>query len=256
MAKVYRAVPILSSTIYRKRGLNNYNISLEQELYDMGFIDFEDSALFFRISEEKCNTFDHISERAKSFFLFPIDALYSTFKSINRNYYSCCEWEILEFDIPDEILLEYCGYGFYNEIARIEFRIPISVFQNNSIHPDRKHDNDILKQNIINSNKEYIEKFNIAEENKALADILIEKMPDFAEAAINGKREYTDCPFITNNRFSIRAYDLFHKENSQYLTDEEILVLLESKLSVSKDIIKIWRSVESVSHDIYIDLCY
>ena len=227
MTKVYRAVPILSSTIYRKKGLNNYNISLEKEFYDMGFIDFEDSALFFRTSEDKCNTFDCIIEREKSFFLFPVDAIYSTFTSINRMYYSCCEWEVLEFDIPDEILLEYCGYGFYNEIARIEFRIPISVFQNNSPQLERKFDNETLIKKIIDSNNEYIEKFKITKENKELADLLVEKMSSFAQKAINGKREYIDCPFITNKSFLVSANEIYHQETSQYLTDEEKLILLK-----------------------------
>lgn len=257
MALVYRVVPSSSATIIRKKCISLYNINLESEFYDMGYLDFEKSALFFKTPDlEDFNTFKYSSEPTKAFFLFPIDAILNTFRSINGFYYSRKEWKVLEYNIPNEILKEYCGYGFYDEIARVEFKIPISEFKKYEPINKKQLDTTLLYENIIEESNRTIELIELTEEDKKNVEIIKPKLPICANKSIEGRREYFECPFITNNNFLVNFRDIYKREKSQYLSLHEILELLKSKINVSDDIITIWKSLEKPSQEVYLDWKY
>ncbi len=132
MAVIYRTVPSLTSTIKKFGTLRSEQENLEGIMYDLGYISFEDVYPFYKRNDEVVNTFKLANEYYKFFFLFAYDALMCTFSSIEGYCYDKWNFELLEYDIPTEILLKYCGYGFYKENAHIEFCIPESEFKNNS----------------------------------------------------------------------------------------------------------------------------
>lgn len=252
MSLVYRVVPSSTATFIRTKNISVYNINLESEFYDMGYLDFENSALFFKNPDlEDCNTFEYTSETTKAFFLFPIDAIVNTFRSINGFYYSRREWKVLEYNIPDEILKEYCGYGFYQGKARIEFRIPISEFKKYTPEEPKELDETMLYEHILEENDKIIEAIEFSEEDKQILEIIRPKLPLCAKKAIEGRREYLKCPFITNNNFLVTLSDIYKKEKNQYISLEEMLCLLKSKINVSDNTIDVWKSLEKSSDDVY-----
>jgi len=202
MALVYRAIPILSTTLLRKKQIGERNISLEEYFYDLGFIDFENSAPFYRISEDSCSTFKYPEEETKAFFLFPFDAVSATLQSVNKKFYHHHEWKILEYDIPDDILTEYCGYGFYDGETKIEFRIPISEFKKWA-NPAHTIDINVLHKMITESVKKAIDEYKINEVDHKIADIISDELEEITKTCIDATREYFDCPFITNNNHLI-----------------------------------------------------
>lgn len=134
MTLIYRTVPSFSSTLKRFGLLNKDQENLEGIMYDLGYISFEDVSPFFEQNgEETLNTFKLLDDYYKFFFLFPYDALINTFFSIEGYCYDKFHFELLEYDIPTEILLKYCGYGFYRDYAHVEFCIPESEFQKFSL---------------------------------------------------------------------------------------------------------------------------
>lgn len=133
MALIYRTVPSFEETKKLFGKINKEQQNLEGILYDLGFISFENGYPFFRQNgESSINTFQLKDKRHKFFFFFPYDALMCTFGNIESRCYNQYKWELLEYAIPDEFLLEYCGYGFYRGSAHVEFSIPENIFQENS----------------------------------------------------------------------------------------------------------------------------
>jgi len=250
MALVYRAIPILSTTLLRKKQIGERNISLEEYFYDLGFIDFENSAPFYRISEDSCSTFKYPEEETKAFFLFPFDAVSATLQSVNKKFYHHHEWKILEYDIPDDILTEYCGYGFYDGETKIEFRIPISEFKKWA-NPAHTIDINVLHKMITESVKKAIDEYKINEVDHKIADIISDELEEITKTCIDATREYFDCPFITNNNHLIKRNDLIYK-NERYLYYHEILSYLERKnIPVNDNMIGLHKLFEHDSDDIY-----
>lgn len=133
MTLVYRTVPSLAKTSKKFGTLNKEQQNIEGILYDLGYISFEEVYPFFRRNEEATNTFKLLDENYKFFFLFSYDALMCTFSSIEGLCYEKYNFELLEYNIPKEILLNYCGYGFYKGCAHVEFCIPENEFKCHSL---------------------------------------------------------------------------------------------------------------------------
>lgn len=133
MAMVYRTVPSFLATARKFGSLNKAQENLEGMMYEAGYISFEDVYSFFKRNDEGViSTFSIGNENHKCFFLFSYDALMCTFSSIDGYSYDKYKFELLQYDIPLDILLKYCGYGFYRGNAYVEFCIPESEFKKNS----------------------------------------------------------------------------------------------------------------------------
>ena len=57
--------------------------------------------------------------------------LANSFKRDKSKYNLLYEYVILEIDLPDELVKNYLGWGYYNEINRLEARIPYQVLYQN-----------------------------------------------------------------------------------------------------------------------------
>lgn len=215
MTKVYRAVPSFIDTILKYNELNSKYANMEAKLYENNIISFEPTPPFFRRnSEGALNTFSYRDEKFKGFFLFPIDAVKNPFSAIERYYYGNKEWEVLEYDIPDEILLKYCGYGFYSGDALVEFAIPESVFQN-----EEKIDDVVLQKKLYNILKEFANEF-----NSSVTFDLIE-----IENVIKSLRNAYSSPYITGKKIVINREELINDTRKDFITDEEMINLIEKK---------------------------
>lgn len=222
MAIVYRTVPSLASTIERFNSLNSQQENLEGIMYDFGYISFEDVYPFYTQNEEITNTFKLANENYKFFFLFSYDALMCTFSSIDGYCYAKWNFELLEYNIPIEILLKYCGYGFYNGKSHVEFCIPESEFNKNS---SKKLDIKLLENKL----SKYKELENISDyEDKRLY------LTDF----ITGKKLLYDCSELYNE------HDI--------LSFQKIIEQLNQKGIISPDNIhEIYEMFKIQSYDVY-----
>lgn len=223
MALIYRAVPSLTATMDKFNSISRMQTNLEGIIYDLGYISFEDVYPFFKQDrEQKCNTFDLLNEYYKFFFLFPYDALIKTFSSIESICYSEDYFDLLEYDVPKEILLEYCGYGFYNGQAHVEFCIPESEFQKNS---STTLDTKSLK-NQLSMNKE-------------LSNV----------SHYEGKRAYK-TNFVTRKRILYDAEELYDEHD--FLSFQRIIDQLNQKGIISpNNINEIYEMFKIQSYDVY-----
>lgn len=239
MTKVYRTVPSFSAMVNSRYNLNEENCSLEGELYQLGITSFEiDNVFFSRSREEVINTFLSNNEYNKFFFLSPIDAIRRTSR-VNLELYPIFVFELLEYDIPDEILLDSCGCGFYSGKPVIEFCIPESVFSNEN---PTVVDEERIRESLNNTYLNYIQT------NNEKADI--PKLNEAISTLMEAQRQIHLGKYITGNRCIIDQFDLFEKDNQGsivgYLSNDDLSVYLESKnikcnqkvLSVCEDISK------------------
>lgn len=239
MTKVYRTVPSFPAMVSNRYKINEENCSLEGELYQLGITSFEiDNVFFSRYREEDINTFLLNNEYNKFFFLSPIDAIQRTSR-VNLELYPIFVFELLEYDIPDEILLESCGCGFYSDTPVIEFCIPESVF---SCENPTVIDEERLRESLTNTYLNYIQT------NNGKADI--PKLNQAISTLMKAQRQIHLGKYITGNRCIIDQFDLFEKDNQGsivgYLSDDDLSAYLESRnikcnqkvLSVCEDISK------------------
>ena len=222
MAIVYRTVPSLTSTTEKFGTLNSQQENLEGIMYDLGCVSFENVYPFFTRNEEVVNTFKFLDECYKFFFLFSYDAIMCTFSSIDGYCYEKWQFELLEYNIPAEILLKYCGYGFYKGKAHVEFCIPESEFDKNS---SKKLDIRLLENEL----SKYKELNNISNyDNKRLY------LTDF----ITGKRNLYDCGEL---------YD-----EHDILPFQKIIEQLNQKGIISpNNIYEIYETFNMQSNDVY-----
>lgn len=227
MGLVYRTVPSLASTIKKFGSLNSMQENLEGIIYDLGYISFEDVYPFFRQNEGAVNTFRLLNENYKFFFLFSYDALMRTFSSIEGISYEKYKFELLEYDIPSEILLKYCGYGFYNGWAHVEFCIPESEFKNFS-------SNTVDIELLANELTKYSELTNISH--------------------FKNKRAYI-TEFITGKRILYDANELY--DENGFLTFQKIIEQLNLKGIISpNNTFEIYEMFKKQSNDVYEDREY
>lgn len=223
MAFVYRTVPSLTSTIKKFGSLSSDQENLEGTLYDLGYISFENVYPFFRQNEGNVNTFRFLDEDYKFFFLFSYDALMCTFSSIEGLCYDKYNFELLEYDIPSEILLKYCGYGFYNGSAHIEFCIPESEFKRNSL-------------GAINTG------------------ILSSELSIYNVSHFENKRAYI-TKFITDKRILYDTSELY--DENDFLTFPKIVEQLNQKgIISSNNIFEMYEMFQRSSDDVYNDCEY
>ncbi len=104
----------------------------EDAFYDLGYLNMNNGCPYFNMGSglDAVNSFDYVEEDCKYFYLFPWDALLNS-KYIG-NIYSDMEISILEYDIPQDILIECLGFGYYDGCHIPEFQIPTSKLRNNN----------------------------------------------------------------------------------------------------------------------------
>lgn len=200
MALVYRIVPSLTSTIEKFGSLNKEQENLEGILYDLGYISFEETYSFFNQEydvREFITTFKPKDENHKSFFLFSYDALIHSFR-ICSLCYAKYNFELLEYDIPKDLLLQYCGYDFYKEKAYVTFCIPESEFKKNATKM-------LSREQLADELSKYKELKNRFHENKGV----------YPTHFITGKRNLYDTSEL-------------YKEND-FLSFQEIMEQLNQK---------------------------
>lgn len=240
MTLVYRAVPSLSSSIRKFEDLEPKNASIESVLYQLGFVDFEYCYRFFKSSDEILNTFQIGGEECKYFYLFPQDAVMLPHSCIEYAAYGR-EWEILEYDIPEDILLDYCGYGFYDGKAIIEFCIPKKVFENNE---NIKIDDDLLTQKIEESNIDYINNFNV--KDLGFHELFCKLIPICFQA----KRDVYKSTYVTYNKILLSFRELY--ENDDFIDAQSVIDLLCKKgITRSDEIIHIYDELLKSVYQVY-----
>lgn len=100
--------------------------SSEDAFYDLGYLNIQKGGSYFNTGDF-VNSFAYNREECKYFFLFPWDAL------LNSKYMmDDMEINILEYDIPQKLLIECLGFGYYDGWKIPEFRIPLSMLRNNN----------------------------------------------------------------------------------------------------------------------------
>lgn len=150
-----------------------------------------------------------------------------TFSSIERFCYDGDNFELLEYDIPSETLLKYCGYGFYNGCAHAEFSIPESEFAKASFGTI---DNELLAKKLSNYSE--------------LTDL----------SSFENKKAYlTDFP--TGKRIFYDATELYKEDD--FLSFQEIIEQLYTKGILSpNNISKVYEMFKKRSYDIQRDKEY
>lgn len=127
MALVYRVIPIPEASYMEQGFIGTCIQTPEKEFYDLGYLDFPKNMPYFKL-EENSNTFERPEPETetKAFFLFPLHALYAS-RWIERfdGYYSSSSVWLCEYEIPNDILIEYLGFGYYRNVEIPEFQIPI-----------------------------------------------------------------------------------------------------------------------------------
>lgn len=249
MANVYRVVPSFPATVAKHQEIDQKLGNIEGELYDLGLISFEHGYPFIKSAgEESLNTFPrNCADPCKFFFLFPFDAAWTAFRSIEKSCFSHYEWEMLEYDMPDDILIQYCGYGFYSEKARVEFRMPESYFQGTV---PKVIDNEELSNQLLKSYQKYVHQFGHN------SDQFQDKFKEAISVAIEATRSYYESSFITKNRIVFSRDELFkHDENNEIidiLRNEELISVFQQKgINCSDDLLSIYDSLEMDSRDVY-----
>ncbi len=182
---VYRVVPNRFITmIDSERVWYLDTLTSEDVFYDLGYMNFSDAHSYFPLHSSdpvvggRLNTFKDINEKTKAFFLFPWDAI-RNIRFFKRRY-SREVASILEYDISDEILSEYLGFGYYNGEEIPEFRIPYRIL---------KGEENLLEEINDEFRKVLIDKYRT--EIKNSVDLFL---PVFSKriSNINGFKKYVD----------------------------------------------------------------
>lgn len=235
MTKVYRSVPLLEDTISKHEKLNPRLGNMESKLYELGIIPFENVYSFFHTNGDSAlNTFSYKHEHYKSFFLFPIDAVIKPFTTIERYCYNHKRWEILEYDIPDDILLNFCGYGYYNEKTIVEFSIPESAFNVSDKIEDivlKKKINDILNQTIL-------ENLDNGFDQKEITKFL------------DTTRSAYFSSFITGNKIIIKRDEVLNENKNDFINDEDAVKLLKEKGIKCSNFLPLYYELMKYSNDV------
>lgn len=219
--KVYRCVPNNIITALDKGIIWPAAQTSEDILYDLGYMNFTNANPYFLISSN-LNTFECFNEKSKSFFLFPWDAI-RNMMFIERRY-SRLGASILEYEIPDEILMEYLGIGFYDGVEIPEFKIPISILKSDELifkEMPEEIKNLFIEtyknrgKEIINFILPFIENRLKSNEDKKEVINYIEKF--FNESCLNMLFKYLGMFFksnlITGRRFFVSNRDIFNLTN-------------------------------------------
>lgn len=136
---VYRVVPEnIATVIGSECGCFDLQAQTSEDaFYDIGYMNFTDANSYFKLKSSdplisrSLNTFGKTDEKTKAFFLSPWDAVCCSIY-LNYDFYSSLGVNIFEYDIPDDILSNYFGFGSYNGEYIPEYRIPISVLKGNA----------------------------------------------------------------------------------------------------------------------------
>lgn len=237
MALVYRVIPIPEAS-YIESGCIAKNIqTLEKQFYDLGYINFSKADPCFRlnVSGENINTFDTPDCETKAFFLFPLDALRASVY-IQRGYYTNKFVWLCEYDIPDEILKKYLGFGYYNESPIAEFQIPINELCNLETVKEECDESmlDDLKNACYDSVSDFCDTCIISpdyddERAEKIRNVLVAKLPNRFESRIEKMGKFAPTNIITGRCF-INDRDKYWKyedgtliaNSNGILTDENI----------------------------------
>lgn len=189
--KVYRVVPNCFFT--GKKLDNSGKISLESLYYKMGYTSFSS-----KVKRDDYNSLNCKNYQGKFFYLFAEDAVFEGSSLINgyhRLRANICS--ILEYDIPEDMIIKHIGYGDYTYDIMPLFLIETFLEKDDF-------------GSVILSNE-------IAEDKKLKC--LVETLKDSLRIA----EEYDS--FEDKNYYK----DLFQGFNLSSLTDEEIMHVLLSK---------------------------
>lgn len=150
--KIYRTIPdSFSSFANRNYSKANVRIALENIYYRMGYAYF--------IEKIGCHDFNNLNceeKIGKYFYLFPEDAILEGSKLL-QNYHRLrgSTYLIIEYDVPEEVILKNIGYGDYTSDIMPMYIMETFIEKND-------FGNIILSSNQIESDKK----------NKCLIDAL------------------------------------------------------------------------------------
>jgi len=171
--KIYRVVP---SSLLTNERLNSTNLTgIEDIYYKMGYTSFLGKRGFHVYNNLEISPTDE----GKYFFLFFDDALFQGFNLISgfhRLRMDNCS--IIEYDIPEDIILKNIGYGDYTEGIFTEYKVET-----------------FIKKNELDG--EVITTENVSKEQKilTLTDILTEELKQINEY---GFSSFDDMNFYIN----------------------------------------------------------
>lgn len=106
--KIYRALP----NIFVTKNMNiKENIFLEDIYYKMGYVSCPN-----KVGGHNFNTLNCENLIGKYFYLFAFDAIYGGYTLIH-NYHRlrADTFLVLEYDVPEDIILKHIGYGDYTD---------------------------------------------------------------------------------------------------------------------------------------------
>ncbi len=248
---VYRVVPGYWGTRISSGWLGG---SSEDAFYDLGYINIPKGSSYFKINNAytSVNNFNY-SEECKSFFLFPWDALlYSKYIGFNLSSYSNLEISILEYDIPNDILIKYLGFGYYGNLLVPEFSIPLSALNDNN--PIIKEYDEELINKILEKYQErsctYFEKIKPYLEYELIKKSHNQEGYDYMENLMKSKNKEEllmiyegrleslgnsfKCSYITNR------YSLFWGKNAIKLLEQENITEIFNGSFLTEDTYQEW----------------
>ena len=201
--KVYRIIPdsfVIENRVRNISGLNETkNIATEDIYYNMGYVSLSNkkypiaNKVIDMLVKSKNGDFDKMG---KYFYIFPEDAvMFSTqlFHIFHRVKSNCAR--LVEYDIPDELIMKYYGYGTYDGAAGNEYAAECYLTE------------DDFKGKVISSNE-----ISIEDKRKSLIKSLKQTLKGLTEADIH--MEYINDYFC----------DLFKtKDLNEVINDENRL---------------------------------